>query len=38
MVFHAYDAKAGAPSLQISTIEWQNGWPQVALEGSEPKQ
>jgi len=38
MVFHAYDAKTGAPSLQISTITWQDGWPHVALEGSEPRQ
>jgi arabinan endo-1,5-alpha-L-arabinosidase len=37
IVFHAYDAKTGAPSLQISTIVWQDGWPHVALEGSEPK-
>lgn len=37
MVFHAYDAKTGTPSLQISTIGWRDGWPHVALEGSQPK-
>ncbi len=30
MVFHAYDAATGKPWLQISTIDWVNGWPQVA--------
>jgi arabinan endo-1,5-alpha-L-arabinosidase len=34
MVFHAYDAKSGRPSLQISSIAWTSGWPQVALEGN----
>jgi arabinan endo-1,5-alpha-L-arabinosidase len=33
MVFHAYDAKNGRPSLQISSIAWTSGWPRVALEG-----
>ncbi|MBZ5679882.1 MAG: arabinan endo-1,5-alpha-L-arabinosidase [Acidobacteriia bacterium] len=33
IVFHAYDAQSGRPSLQISTIEWSDGWPHVALEG-----
>jgi len=33
IVFHAYDAKTGKPSLQISTIDWTGGWPHVALEG-----
>ena len=31
LVFHAYDAKTGRPSLQISTITWDDGWPQAAL-------
>ncbi len=31
IVFHAYDAKTGKPALQISTIDWSSGWPQVAL-------
>lgn len=31
MVFHAYDATTGRPALQISTITWRDGWPQVAL-------
>jgi arabinan endo-1,5-alpha-L-arabinosidase len=25
IVFHAYDAKTGKPSLQISTVEWTGG-------------
>jgi arabinan endo-1,5-alpha-L-arabinosidase len=33
IVFHAYDAKTGAPSLQISSIAWLKGWPRVAMEG-----
>lgn len=31
MVFHAYDAATGKPALQISTIAWEDGWPQVKL-------
>jgi arabinan endo-1,5-alpha-L-arabinosidase len=31
LVFHAYDAKTGKPALQISTINWLDGWPHVAL-------
>lgn len=31
LVFHAYDAKTGRPSLQISTIAWKDDWPDVAL-------
>lgn len=31
LVFHAYDAVTGKPALQISTLIWQNGWPQAAL-------
>ncbi len=27
LLFHAYDATTGRPSLQISTIAWQDGWP-----------
>lgn len=30
LVFHAYSAETGRSQLQISTIEWQDGWPQVA--------
>jgi arabinan endo-1,5-alpha-L-arabinosidase len=33
IVFHAYDAKTGAPSLQISSIAWVKGWPKVTIEG-----
>ena len=32
LVFHAYDAKTGKPSLQISTIDWTGGWPHVGLD------
>lgn len=32
VVFHAYDAKTGIASLQISTIDWKNGWPHAVLE------
>jgi len=31
IVFHAYDARSGKPSLQISSIEWVGGWPRAAL-------
>ena len=31
LVFHAYDATTGKPSLQISTIAWQDNWPTAAL-------
>jgi arabinan endo-1,5-alpha-L-arabinosidase len=31
LVFHAYDASSGKPSMQISTIEWRDGWPVVTL-------
>lgn len=30
MVFHSYDGTTGKPFLQISTIQWENGWPRVA--------
>lgn len=37
LVFHAYDAHTGRPSLQISSIAWKRGWPQVEMQGdSEP--
>lgn len=32
IVFHAYDAKTGVPSLQISTLTWNGGWPHAALD------
>jgi len=32
IVFHAYDAQSGRPSLQISTLAWQDGWPEAALQ------
>ena len=32
IVFHAYDAKTGEASLQISTLSWADGWPHAALE------
>jgi arabinan endo-1,5-alpha-L-arabinosidase len=31
MVFHAYDAETGKPALQVSTVGWKNGWPEVSL-------
>ena len=31
LVFHAYDTHTGKPSLQLSTIDWKDGWPVVAL-------
>ena len=34
LVFHAYDATTGRPSLQISTLAWKDGWPEAALEGN----
>jgi arabinan endo-1,5-alpha-L-arabinosidase len=32
LVFHAYDAKTGRPSMQLSTIDWTGGWPHAGLE------
>lgn len=32
MAFHAYSAVDGKPSLQLSTIEWVDGWPKIAME------
>jgi len=29
LVFHAYDGTSGKPSLQISTMVWEDGWPKV---------
>jgi arabinan endo-1,5-alpha-L-arabinosidase len=31
IVFHAYDATTGKPSMQLSTIDWTGGWPHAAL-------
>lgn len=32
IVFHAYDAATGKPSMQLSTLTWtDDGWPQAAL-------
>jgi arabinan endo-1,5-alpha-L-arabinosidase len=36
IVFHAYDGNTGDPYLQISTIDWTDGWPHAALEGGNP--
>ena len=33
IIFHAYDATTGRPSLHISTIGWKDGWPELRLEG-----
>lgn len=32
IVYHAYDAHTGQPSLQISTLAWVKGWPKAALD------
>ena len=32
MVFHAYDAISGKPALQVSTVAWKEGWPEVGLQ------
>jgi arabinan endo-1,5-alpha-L-arabinosidase len=32
IVFHAYDAKTGKPSMQLSTLSWSGDWPHAALE------
>jgi arabinan endo-1,5-alpha-L-arabinosidase len=29
LVFHAYDGTTGRPTLQISTMAWEQGWPRV---------
>ena len=31
IVFHAYDAVTGKPALQISTLGWDDGWPNAML-------
>ncbi len=31
LVFHSYNVTTGKPSLQISTIIWEDGWPQVGV-------
>jgi arabinan endo-1,5-alpha-L-arabinosidase len=31
IVFHAYDATTGKPSLQISTLTWQGDWPHAVV-------
>jgi len=31
IVYHAYDHETGKSSLQLSTIEWKQGWPAAAL-------
>jgi arabinan endo-1,5-alpha-L-arabinosidase len=30
LVFHAYDGATGRPTLQISTLAWEDGWPRAA--------
>ena len=30
LIFHAYAVPSGRPRMQISTIDWQDGWPRVA--------
>jgi arabinan endo-1,5-alpha-L-arabinosidase len=31
IVFHAYDAQTGRPSMQISSLVWRDGWPAAVL-------
>jgi arabinan endo-1,5-alpha-L-arabinosidase len=31
IAFHSYSAETGRPSLMISTIVWENGWPKLGL-------
>ena len=31
IVFHAYDATSGKPSMHLSTIDWSGDWPHAAL-------
>jgi len=38
IVYHAYDARTGIPSLQISTLTWTGGWPHAALDGDTPQE
>ena len=33
IVFHAYDAVTGRPSMQISTLGWKDGWPSAKVLG-----
>ena len=35
IVFHAYSAKSGRPSLQISTLGWRDDWPSARLQGDQ---
>ncbi len=34
MVFHAYDAVSGKPALQVSTVAWKDGWPEVLIQNN----
>ena len=38
IVFHAYDATTGKPSMQLSTIDWTGGWPHAGLSQEPPLQ
>jgi arabinan endo-1,5-alpha-L-arabinosidase len=31
LVFHAYDGATGRPTLQISRLVWEDGWPRVGV-------
>ncbi len=33
IVFHAYSATNGRPAMHLSTIAWNHGWPEAALDG-----
>ena len=33
LIYHAYDAQAnGVPTLRISPLEWEDGWPSIPLQ------
>lgn len=38
IVFHAYNATSGKPFLQISTLTWNDNWPQLAALPGDPLQ
>lgn len=37
VAFHAYSAVDGHPALQISTVEWKDGWPVAKVEGKDDR-
>lgn len=37
IAFHAYSTATGRPSLRISTITWQDGWPTATVDDPAPQ-